>query len=61
MDTVSRLEEPGEVLDGRTSTSVDYGRLAHFGAAAQILRVGGHAHGFLAAGDDDFGIALSSA
>src|SRR3984893_4534570 len=27
MDTCSRLEEPGEVLDGRTSTSVVYGRL----------------------------------
>src|ERR1700692_1376470 len=31
---------------------------AHFGAAAQVLRVRGHAHGFLAAGDDDFGIAV---
>src|SRR6202048_4819124 len=27
MDTCSRLEEPGGVLDGRTSTSVVYGRL----------------------------------
>ena len=31
---------------------------AHLDAAAQILRVRGHAHGFLAAGDDDFGIAV---
>ena len=31
---------------------------AHLHTAAQILGVRGHAHGFLAAGDDDLGIAI---
>ncbi len=62
---------PGDVLGGVTHViavegvpqavldhGVDELDRAHFGAAAQILRMRGHAHGFLAAGDDDFGIAV---
>ena len=45
---------PQAVLDH----GVDQFEAAHLDAAAQILRVRGHAHGFLAAGDDDFGIAV---
>jgi len=37
--------------------SIEFDR-AHLGAAAQILRVRGHAHGFLAAGDGRFRIAV---
>ena len=62
---------PGDVLggvahvvavEGVPQAVLDHGvdelDRAHLGAAAQILRVRGHAHGFLAAGDDDFGIAV---
>src|SRR3954471_1861661 len=45
---------PQAVLDH----GVDQFEAAHLDAAAQILRVRGHAHGFLAAGDHDFGIAV---
>ena len=45
---------PQAVLDH----GVDEFERAHLDAAAQILGVRGHAHGFLAAGDDDFGIAV---
>ena len=45
---------PQPVLDH----GVDEFDVAHLDAAAQILRVRGHAHRFLAAGDDDVGIAV---
>ncbi len=45
---------PQAVLDH----GVDQLEAAHLGAAAQILRVRGHAHGLLAAGDHDLGVAV---
>src|SRR5439155_5428720 len=45
---------PQAVLDH----GVDQFDAAHLDATAQILRVRGHAHGFLAAGDHDFRIAV---
>ena len=62
---------PGDVLggvahvvavEGIPQSVLDHGvdelDPAHLDAAAQVLRMRGHAHGFLAAGDDDFGIAV---
>src|SRR5580692_6915490 len=62
---------PGDVLggvahviavEGIPQAVLDHGvdelERSHFYAATQILRVRGHAHGFLAAGDDDFRIAI---
>ena len=48
---------PQAVLDH----GVDQFDVAHLDAAAQILRVRRHAHGFLAAGDHDLGIAVEDA
>src|SRR5206468_9214261 len=45
---------PQAILDH----GVDQFDAAHLDAATQILRVRGHAHGFLAAGDHDFRIAV---
>src|SRR4029078_5379508 len=49
-------------VEGVPQTFLDHGvdqfKAAHLDAAAQILRMRRHAHGFLAAGDDDFGIAV---
>jgi hypothetical protein len=45
---------PQSVLDH----GVDEFDRPHLDAGAQILRMRGHAHGFLAAGDDDIGIAV---
>jgi hypothetical protein len=62
---------PGDVLGGVAHViavegipeavfdhGVDHFEAAHLDAAAQVLRVRGHAHGFLTAGDDDFGVAV---
>jgi len=45
---------PKPVLDH----GVNEFQTAHLDATAEILRMRGHAHRFLAAGDDDFGVAI---
>ena len=45
---------PQPVLDH----GVDEFEPSHLDATTQILRMRGHAHGFLTASDDDFGIAI---
>jgi hypothetical protein len=65
------LELPGDVLggvahvvavEGIPQAILDHGideiHRSHLDATAQILRVRRHAHGFLTAGDDNFGIAI---
>src|SRR5215468_6331839 len=49
-------------VEGIPQTVLDHGvdqfEAAHLDAAAQVLGVRSHAHGFLTASDDDFGIAV---